>query len=180
MFDAARLWIRTRNPENSSASPNIRIFCMFSTNSLCISLLISLIPGRFVHLATIALLLAAAVGYALPTPLISSMDKEVAEMRRLYKEARDVDSNLFRVPFESYPIDDNVEKQFLYLDKHARRLRTETFRASLTLWNGWRNELLAVFNGHSFAIWLCTLNMRVFKKKMRLILEERVQDSEHI
>ncbi|KAF8201358.1 hypothetical protein K438DRAFT_1758623 [Mycena galopus ATCC 62051] len=136
---------------------------------------VALLPEPFaqiiVFVGSIIFTVVCIIRFALPSRRITSMNKAFDAMNKLYHKA--VDDHLLNFRLEP---DLAIHNQVLALDDKARRLRIDTLGlgTSPALW--WWNEVIGVFNGHCFAIVMCTWRIGILKEEIQLTCEKRLNN----
>ncbi|KAK7023130.1 hypothetical protein R3P38DRAFT_3195084 [Favolaschia claudopus] len=109
------------------------------------------------------------IGRSLPSSLMKSLDEEIQQATVLYDQ---VMSGRFLVTSEEH----ELSEELLKLDTQARQLRKKTLAFTPRILLRSLQQSYALFNGHSFAIWMCIHETKALRDKMQLLIESKKDD----
>ncbi|KAK7052337.1 hypothetical protein R3P38DRAFT_2762726 [Favolaschia claudopus] len=105
----------------------------------------------------------------LPSCLMKSLDEQVQQATGLYNQA--VGGH-----FLSFPEETELSEKLLKLDTQARQLRKKTLVFTPRILPSSFQQIYALLNGHSFAIWMCIRQTKALRNKMQLLIECKKED----
>ncbi|KAK7052124.1 hypothetical protein R3P38DRAFT_2762550 [Favolaschia claudopus] len=114
-------------------------------------------------------ILVGVLGRSLPSCLMKSLDEEVQQATVLYNQAM---SGRFLVNSEEH----ELSEELLKLDTQARQLRKRALALTPRILLRSFQQIHALFNGHSFEIWMCIHRIRALRNKMQLLIESKKDD----
>ncbi|KAJ7699239.1 hypothetical protein B0H17DRAFT_1177084 [Mycena rosella] len=134
-----------------------------------------LVPNGLVRngiIASVFIVTVFLLRYARPTLMAESVDKSLRDTENLFYETCDIHN--FNAPSLT-PVDNDVAARLIVLQDKAAKLRVQTLRHGTSLIWLW-NELLALCNGRSFAIWRCARHIGALQNDIKVIKLERLRE----